>query len=66
MMTESADVCGFCGLPGANKIPHPIRWPGENSAGTEYVHDTCEAEECARAHLNLTDKQRESFLRSIG
>lgn len=60
---ESEDICGFCGLPGADKIPHPIRWPGENSAGTELVHAECEQAECGRAHSMLTDAERESFLK---
>lgn len=62
---EEEDICGFCGLPGADKIPHPIRWPGEQSAGTELVHAECEDAECRRAHSLLSDQQRESFLRSI-
>lgn len=60
---EQEDVCGFCGLPGADKIPHPIRWPGEESAGTELVHAECEQEECRRAHSLLNDKQRREFLK---
>lgn len=59
------DICGFCGLPGADKVPHPLRWPGEESAGTELVHADCEQDECKRAHAALTDRQREAFLRSI-
>jgi len=43
------DICGFCGFPGADKIPHPVRWPGEEPAGTEYVHARCEQEETRRA-----------------
>lgn len=58
-------ICGFCNQPGADKIPHPVRWPGEESADTEYVHATCEYEECRRAHALLSDKQREQFLRSV-
>ena len=58
-------ICGFCGNSGADKIPHPVRWPGEESAGTEYVHALCEQEECARAHAALSDRQRESFLRTV-
>jgi len=59
------DICGFCGKPGADKIPHPVRWPGEESAGTRLVHSECEDEECMGAHSRLTDQQRISFLRSI-
>jgi len=62
---ESEDICGFCGQPGANKYPHPVRWPGENSAGTELVHAECENKECRRAHSLLTDKQRRDFLRWV-
>ncbi len=62
---EEQDVCGFCGKPGADKFPHPVRWPGEESAGTEFVHADCEQEECRRAHSALTDKERADFLRTI-
>ena len=64
-IVEEQDICGFCGEPGADKIPHPIRWPGERSAGTPYVHSYCEQEECRRAHSLLSDAQRKDFLRSI-
>lgn len=37
------EICGFCGQPGADKVPHPVRWPGEDSAGTDYVHASCES-----------------------
>ena len=62
---EPQDICGFCGLPGADKIPHHVRWPGEDSAGTEYVHAACEDAECKRAHAILSDKQRANFLRTL-
>ena len=58
------DICGFCGLPGADKIPHPIRWPDENSAGTDLVHAACEDAECARASAMITGKARDAFLRN--
>lgn len=64
-VNDEEDICGFCGLPGADKFPHPIRWPGEQSAGTEFVHAACEEEECGRAHRALSDQQRQSFLRSL-
>lgn len=62
---ETVDICGFCGQPGADKIPHPIRWPNEACAGTTYVHSACEDEECRRAHNQLSDKERADFIRSI-
>lgn len=34
-MNENEDICG---LPGADKIPHPIRWPGERVPDTDFVH----------------------------
>lgn len=61
---DERDICGFCGLPGADKIPHPIRWPDENSAGTELVHAECEAAECARASAMCQGKTRDEFLRN--
>jgi hypothetical protein len=62
---QDEDICGFCNMPGADKFPHPIRWPGERSAGSEFVHAECEEEECRRAHSLLSDAQRKQFLRSI-
>ena len=59
------DICGFCGQPGADKFPHPVRWPGERSAGTELVHAECEHEECGRAHSLLSDRERQNFLHSL-
>ena len=59
------DICGFCGKPGTDKIPHPVRWPGEDSVCTKYVHAECEDAECRRAHSLLSDKERESFLRTV-
>ncbi len=64
-MREDVDICGFCDEPGADKMPHPVRWPGEESAGTEFVHADCETEECRRAFNLLTDSQREEFLRTL-
>lgn len=60
-----SDFCGFCGLPGADKMPHPVRWPGEESAGTEYVHAACEQEETRRAHEELSNTERQAFLKTI-
>lgn len=58
-------ICGFCGQPGADKIPHPIYWPAENSAGTAYVHAKCEDVECRRASDLCQGKEREEFLRNV-
>ena len=38
MGEDDDDICGLCGLPGADKIPHPIYWPDERRPYTEYVH----------------------------
>ena len=62
---EDEDICGLCGEPGADKMPHPEHWPGEEVADTELVHAECEQAECARAHTALTQQQREDFLRTI-
>ena len=64
-MPDDPDICGFCNQPGADKIPSRIRWPGEESAGTEYVHAACEDDECRRAHALLSDRQRRDFVRGI-
>lgn len=63
-MNEKEDICGFCGKPDADKIPHPVRWPGEENAGTEFVHSECEKVECRRAHSMLTHSEREQFLKT--
>lgn len=63
--TEPDDICGLCEMPGANKKHHPVYWPGERRPGTELVHATCEAEECRRAHAELSDEQRKRFLRTV-
>lgn len=62
---ENEDICGFCGEPEADKIPHPVHWPGERSAGTELVHAECEREECKRAHALLSDDERGRFLKTL-
>lgn len=62
---DEDECCGLCGQPGADKIPHPVRWPGERAPETDIVHAACEDAECARARGALTDKQREDFLRSL-
>lgn len=64
-MDNNEDICGFCGEPGADKIPHPVRWPGECSPNSEYVHRHCEELECQRAHSMLSDSQRKQFLKTV-
>jgi hypothetical protein len=59
------DICGLCGQPGADKIPHPNHWPGERIPDTNLVHADCEANECARAHAALSDEQRRRVLGSL-
>jgi hypothetical protein len=63
------DICGFCGEAGADKIPHPIRWPGEQNPNSELVHAECETIECARAHQEYFNKVGDvgvrNFLRNI-
>ena len=57
------DICGLCGLPGADKLAHPEHWPGERVPDGPLIHADCEQEECQRAHAALTDKQRRDYLR---
>jgi hypothetical protein len=64
-LDDDVDICGLCGLPGADKYAHPIHWPGEQTPDGNLVHAECEAEECKRAHSLLSDKQRREFLSSI-
>ena len=56
------DICGLCGLLGADKIPHPIYWPDEMRPNTLYVHAECEREECERASALCQGKERDDFL----
>jgi hypothetical protein len=58
-------ICGLCGRPWADKIPHPVYWPGEQEPGTQLVHSECEDAECQRAHAALSDREREEFLRRL-
>ena len=66
-MTEASDddICGLCGEPGADKYAHPEHWPGERVPDGQFVHASCEQEECRRAHAELTDAQRREFLNLI-
>lgn len=63
-MGENEDICGLCGLPGADKIPHPIHWPDEQVPDTDLVHAECEANECSRASALCNGKARDEFLRN--
>lgn len=47
---SDSDVCGLCGLPGADKYKHHCHWPGEQNPEGEFVHAECEQEECKRAY----------------
>ena len=62
---EDDDICGLCGQPGADKMAHPMHWPGEQVPDGVMVHAECEQQECQRAHLALTPEQRERFLKTI-
>ncbi len=64
-MNDIDDICGFCGLPGADKIPHPIRWPGEQHPNTELVHAECEQEECSRAHQEFYNRVGDNGVRDF-
>lgn len=59
------DICSLCGQLGADKIPMPYYWPGQERPLSEFVHAECEDIECQRAHAELTQEQREEVLRSI-
>jgi len=65
MSDDDEDICGLCGQPGADKLAHPMRWPGEQIPEGRFVHADCEQHECARAWSLLTDQQRQDFLRTI-
>lgn len=58
------DICGLCGLPGADKFAHPVHWPGEQIPDSILVHAECESAECRRAHAALSDGERQAFLRN--
>jgi hypothetical protein len=64
-MTDNEDICGLCGLPGADKIPHPIRWPGERRTETDLVHTECEKEECSRSHTEFWNRVGEKGVREF-
>ncbi len=62
---EGDDVCGLCGLPGADKITHPVYWPGERIPANRLVHAECEHLESYRAMKALTEGERWAFLREL-
>ena len=62
---DDEDICGLCGEPGADKVAHPVHWPGERVPDGPYVHADCENEETREAFPALTEMQRESFLRAV-
>jgi len=49
MSTEDEDICGLCGLPGADKIPNQEHWPAERVPDRPFVHAECERAECEMA-----------------
>jgi hypothetical protein len=69
MAEGTEDICGLCGEPGADKMAiwtgGGVYWPGEIVPETEMVHQSCEQEEQERAHSELTQEERDAFLRSI-
>ena len=63
------DICGLCGGPEADKIPHPNRWPTEARPDTGLVHAECERNETERAFVEYRNRVGEEgvarFLRFI-
>jgi hypothetical protein len=64
-MEESDDICGLCGLPGADKIPHLCHWPNEAISDTGLVHADCEQEECQRAYSEFYRRVGENGIRNF-
>jgi hypothetical protein len=68
-MDDPEDICGLCGLPGADKMARwtggGVYWPGEIRPETEVVHAECEHMETARAHAALSPKQREAIIHRL-
>ena len=62
MTIDDDDLCGLCGLPGADKFPHPEHWPGERLPNHPLVHADCENEETERAFHALSEEERNKFL----
>lgn len=65
MTADQEDICGFCGEPGVDKIPHPVRWPGEAHPQSELVHSECEHAECGRAHRELMNRVVDNGVRDF-
>jgi len=65
----ATDICGYCGLPGADKMAQwtggGVYWPGEYRPETEHVHHACEEAETRRAHAALSQDQRDEVLRGL-
>ena len=65
LYTAAEDICSLCGQSGADKIPMPRYWPGQERPSSEFVHAECEDLECQRARAELTEEQREEVLKQI-
>ncbi len=63
--TEDEDICGLCGEPGADKLPHPCYWPTERRPDVHLVHATCESEECERAFQEFQNQIGEEGIREL-
>ena len=64
-MNDDDDICGLCGEGGADKIPHLVRWPGEQTPNTGVVHAECEQAECGRAHREFMARAGDSGVRDF-
>ena len=62
-MSDTDDLCFLCDQPGADKIPHPVNWPGERAVPPgRFVHQHCEQAETDRAFHALDEQARNNFL----
>lgn len=62
---DTTNICGLCGHGGADKVPHPVYWPGETKPTAKYVHAACEEYEAWIAHGRLTLEERTKFLNAL-
>lgn len=67
LIREAEDICGFCGLGGADKIPAPLQYQDQMDPESDYVHQECEREEEERcAEIEWERRRREGELPPVG
>ena len=57
----SDDICGYCGKPGAEKLPL-CSWPNQDDPQSEYVHAECENKAAQEAMDACSQQERDNWI----